>query len=68
MLYFTFSVVLDVKIAMRQVPAGSAHVTGKVRRSLRDVKKTGEANILDCATRGAAYSRAALSPIDSKTL
>ena len=34
MWYFTFSVVLHVKIAMWQVLEGSAHATGEVRRPL----------------------------------
>ena len=41
----------DVKIAVRQLPEESAHAEEEVKRLLRDVKKTGEVNIvLDCAT------------------
>ena len=40
-----------MKIAVRQLPEESAHAEEEVKRLLRDVKKTGEVNIvLDCAT------------------
>lgn len=40
----------DVKIAVRQLPEDSAP-EDEIKRLLRDVKKTGEVNIvLDCAT------------------